>query len=358
MKSVIILFIVLLGWCGSGQQYHPPKVMGDTMIFEKEEWVISPENQSNNRIMFSDTSDAAIDSQGNIYLLDRNYSEIKKFSPKGKFIKGIGRKGCGPGEFMLLSNLICAHDGQEEVIVTYDIQRRCLQSFNMDLEFKPSLKQQSSFFGSFCGNNKILLGNLFGVNETLFAMNWQDGSSREEKLTDSSFLEPINQYKSGPFFRVYFCKVYSCNQESQQFVAAYLSMSGEFPLFFLDSDGRFQRKITVAYDNYYEFPQSFMVHPGDIFGKRLVYIDSIHYMSDSKTLIHVVDTTNHTDGLKQTDSLLTIDNADGTIISRQSMKAGLRLLKHVNRKDGVYFIYKDFEDESAHFAKLKTSISR
>lgn len=50
-------------------------------------------------IFFESITDMAVDGKGNIYLCDMKACNIKKFSSQGKFIKVIGRKGQGPGEF-------------------------------------------------------------------------------------------------------------------------------------------------------------------------------------------------------------------------------------------------------------------
>lgn len=46
------------------------------------------------------------DETGNIYISDSKTHDIKKFSPKGSFIKAFGRKGSGPGDLYLPSFLV------------------------------------------------------------------------------------------------------------------------------------------------------------------------------------------------------------------------------------------------------------
>jgi len=45
-------------------------------------------------------SDIALDSQGNMYILDSGNHRIQKFTPDGKYITTIGNKGQGPAEFI------------------------------------------------------------------------------------------------------------------------------------------------------------------------------------------------------------------------------------------------------------------
>jgi hypothetical protein len=50
-------------------------------------------------LSFNNPRDIVRDSAGNLYILDSGNKRIQKLDPEGKFIKTIGRKGQGPGEF-------------------------------------------------------------------------------------------------------------------------------------------------------------------------------------------------------------------------------------------------------------------
>ncbi len=56
-------------------------------------------------LAFNSPSDIAMDFSGNIYILDSGNQRIQKFSPEGKYLATIGRKGQGPGEFTSPSSL-------------------------------------------------------------------------------------------------------------------------------------------------------------------------------------------------------------------------------------------------------------
>ncbi|MCX6575401.1 MAG: 6-bladed beta-propeller [Candidatus Aminicenantes bacterium] len=50
-------------------------------------------------LSFNEPSDIVRDSAGSLYILDSGNNRIQKLNSEGKFIKTIGRKGQGPGEF-------------------------------------------------------------------------------------------------------------------------------------------------------------------------------------------------------------------------------------------------------------------
>lgn len=56
-------------------------------------------NAEDETIAFHMPSGLALDSRGNMYILDTGNHRIQKFSPEGAYIATIGRQGQGPGEF-------------------------------------------------------------------------------------------------------------------------------------------------------------------------------------------------------------------------------------------------------------------
>jgi hypothetical protein len=59
----------------------------------------------------------AVDEKGNIYVGDKGYGGIQKFSKEGKHLQTIGRKGQGPGEFMNIQSFFLGPKGG---LIVYD----------------------------------------------------------------------------------------------------------------------------------------------------------------------------------------------------------------------------------------------
>jgi hypothetical protein len=62
-------------------------------------------------LAFNYPSDVAVDAAGNFYVLDSANARIQKFGPDGKYLATIGRKGQGPGEFMMPGDIDIDRDG-------------------------------------------------------------------------------------------------------------------------------------------------------------------------------------------------------------------------------------------------------
>jgi hypothetical protein len=73
----------------------------------KEEWRAGPDDQD---FVFGFIVDVVCDALGNTYLLDFQQQETYVFDPSGKFLFVRGRKGEGPGETTMASNLLVGPD--------------------------------------------------------------------------------------------------------------------------------------------------------------------------------------------------------------------------------------------------------
>lgn len=78
--------------------YNPSRpVIENFRLDLEEQFTIG--NQEDENYIFGRVNHIALDSKGNIYILDSKNFQIKVFSPVGRYINTIGRMGQGPGEF-------------------------------------------------------------------------------------------------------------------------------------------------------------------------------------------------------------------------------------------------------------------
>jgi hypothetical protein len=75
-------------------------------------------------LSFNEPSDIVRDSSGNLYFLDSGNNRIQKLDSEGKFIKSIGRKGQGPGEFQAAYSLDIDAEGN---LFVFDIRSRRIE---------------------------------------------------------------------------------------------------------------------------------------------------------------------------------------------------------------------------------------
>lgn len=116
----IFLFLVILSADNTFSQRKETFSLGDAYRSGKirlvQEMVID-ESSLPRDVLFVGISDIAFDPTGNIYILDFQDNNIKKFDSAGKFLQVIGRKGQGPGEF----NMPVSVDFARDRIVVWDM---------------------------------------------------------------------------------------------------------------------------------------------------------------------------------------------------------------------------------------------
>ena len=81
-----------------------------TVVFE-EDLSIEPVDEKGNIRIYSPTR-FAVDESGNIFICDYRDSSVKVFDSHGQFVRTIGRKGSGPGEFETVGRVYCLPDGK------------------------------------------------------------------------------------------------------------------------------------------------------------------------------------------------------------------------------------------------------
>lgn len=85
-----------------------------TTIELEEQWRRGVDESE--EIIFALLEDVAVDADGNVYALDGQLSEVQEFTPDGEYIRSIGRRGEGPGEFNMPRNLFVTPEGLVGVV--------------------------------------------------------------------------------------------------------------------------------------------------------------------------------------------------------------------------------------------------
>jgi hypothetical protein len=88
---------------------------GSVTVTPKELWRIGGDTDDENQL-FGVIIRVTSDEDGNIYLLDLQLSEVKVFSPDGKYLRTLGREGEGPGEFRVPTDLFFVPGGNIGVL--------------------------------------------------------------------------------------------------------------------------------------------------------------------------------------------------------------------------------------------------
>ncbi len=100
-----------------------PRYPDKTLSLE-EELSIGGEDQEGNIILF-DAGYVLVDDAENIFIVDRRDFNIKVFDPEGKFMRSIGKKGEGPGEFQRVGSPTFLPDGRL-LVMDYQASRTSL----------------------------------------------------------------------------------------------------------------------------------------------------------------------------------------------------------------------------------------
>lgn len=69
-------------------------------------WEVGGEDDED--VLFGVLSDLAVDAEGDVYVVDRQLTEVTRFGPDGSFLGFVGREGEGPGEYSRIGGIFVA----------------------------------------------------------------------------------------------------------------------------------------------------------------------------------------------------------------------------------------------------------
>lgn len=147
--------------------------------------VVITGNESN--IFMNHPSDCTVAVNGNIYVIDMNNAEVLVFSESGAFLFRIGRRGQGPGEFLLPRSI--ASDHQHIFVSDSDMNR--VTVFTLDGKYFDTISVRGQ-----PNRIEVYEGSLFVATRSVHTILWevQLSGKREPKAVltyENELLEGI-----------------------------------------------------------------------------------------------------------------------------------------------------------------------
>lgn len=194
--------------------------------------------------MFGELTSIDVDSDGNIYILDRKDKKVKIFDSAGKFLRKFGKDGQGPGEMNLpITIQIISND---ELVVSDALNQR-LMFYSLEGEFKremsTALKATGFTLPLFDSQGNILGQQIVPTEEKLMREVRKYDSELNSLFTVASIDNTnIVQGKINPFQVVIFYQLGKDN-------AIYCSNPDAYEIKVLNTEGKMVRRILKDYDS-------------------------------------------------------------------------------------------------------------
>lgn len=224
--------------------YNPQDpIFTNNIFFIEEELSIERNSIKHKEAMFQNIVSLVIDDAGNIYILDKKAANIKIFNKGGNFLKIIGRRGQGPGEFVRPENVALSLNNE---LYVYDSRRSIIQVIDTDGKFIKQMPIQTPWFD----------GPKFLSDGELVASLGVVGKNIKFNLNKfNTNMEPILTYASIPMlkppivniFVLFFNADLKWDVGSGSEIIWGAITTPEYELFIHDKDGKYIKKITKQY---------------------------------------------------------------------------------------------------------------
>jgi len=207
-------------------------------IFSLEEELSIGEVEGREEYMFTGIRSIVVDDAGRIFVLDRREPYVRVFDQNGTYIRTIGKRGQGPGEFTMPLSISITR--QNELVV--DDFRSRLAFFSLEGEFKKNLQVAT------IGLLRIDIdseGNLYGIN----IVREEENPRYELKKFDSdlNYLHSLgdsplpDQSGYNPFMGILISQL----DNNDQVIFGYPE---NYEIKIFDKEGNLKRKIIKDYD--------------------------------------------------------------------------------------------------------------
>ena len=222
-----------------------------------------------------------VDGQGNVYIEDESDMAIKVFDAQGKYLRSIGRKGTGPGEFGRIADMANLPDGR--LLVT-DSETRRTSLFSPEGQFLSSF-QWKKFFSRV----HLVTDSSYTVNEMVVSEDTRElwvktiDFNGEEVLSFGRFSYPefkMIQVGEGAFSTSVPWSPSSIFAGDQKRQWLYHCLNDKYVIEVYDQKGKLLRKIdrpyelmTVTDEDINEIKSEYADRPDSPFAKLIEQMD-------------------------------------------------------------------------------------
>ena len=198
----------------------------------------------------------ATDAKDNVYVLDMQLSEVKIYDPNGKYIKTIGRKGEGPGEFSNPSDMFFMPDGNIGVMQVFPGKIVMLTPNGDPAGDYPLPKPEGDGYqvllgGHRCGSHLVLARQLQKFVEGKFTQNVSldrldlQGKVSNTYLSMERVLEMANLVIDEKTFSTWEQGRWDAGSDGRVFV---VTSTSDYEVTVFNTDGTKDRVIERAYE--------------------------------------------------------------------------------------------------------------
>ena len=224
--------------------YNPQDPIYRSNIFYIEkELSIERKSTKPKEEMFQNIVSLVIDEAGNFYILDKKASNIKLFNKDGKFLKIIGRKGEGPGEFIAPEKGSLRSNNE---LYIYDSRRYIVQVIDTEGKFIKQIPVQTPWFDGpkFLSDGELIAS--FGEVGTNIKFNLNKFNTNMEPILTYASIPVLKPPKVNIFVYIFNADLkWDVGPESEIIWGAITTP--EYELFVHDKDGNYIKKITKEY---------------------------------------------------------------------------------------------------------------